>query len=291
LPDSNGPFGSIGIIGVGVVGGALKHYLESEGVAPLVYDRDQALGSMSQVGSAGLVFVCVPTPYRPGYGFDDSAVEEAISALPGGRTVVIKSTVLPGTTERYQRRFPSQRLLFNPEFLRERTAVADFLRPDRQIVGYSCGGQRTAEDVLALLPRAPYEAVIPATAAELAKYATNAFLAVKVIFANELYDLAAAVGADYATVSDAFAADERIGGSHLDVLDSGYRGYGGKCLPKDTMSLLDLAAELGVAMRLLEAAHQANQALRTPGSIERRPASGEALAAEAAAILPASRVA
>jgi UDP-glucose 6-dehydrogenase len=94
------------------------------------------------------------------------------------------------------------------------------------------------------------------------KYACNAFLALKVTFANEMYDLARAIGVDYEDVRAGMAGDPRIGGSHLDVNDRGYRGYGGKCLPKDTMTLLDFAQEAGVPLQVLEAAHRVNLALR-----------------------------
>ncbi len=280
----------IGIIGVGVVGGALRSYLERRGSPVLLFDRDQRLGSRAEVDEADTVFVCVPTPYVPGRGFDGGAVDDAIRGLSGGKRIVIKSTVLPGTTESFQRRYPQHTLLFNPEFLREKTAVDDFIQPDRQIVGY-CGEDRdAAEAVMRLLPRAPYEAIVPATAAELVKYATNSFLAVKVVFGNELFDLAGALGVDYDDVRGALAADERIGESHLDVLDGGYRGYGGKCLPKDTMSLLDLAAEMGVALRVLQAAHEANQRLRAPLAIETPLPAANGNRADAA-VAPATKVA
>jgi UDPglucose 6-dehydrogenase len=181
--------------------------------------------------------------------------------------------VLPGTTERFQERFPQHRVLFNPEFLREASANADFLAPDRQLVGYCDPADAgIADDILKLLPRAPHEVVVTARIAEMTKYATNSFLALKVIFANELHDLCAALGIDYATVKAGFAVDWRIADSHLDVLDGGYRGYAGKCLPKDTMSLLDLADEVGVPLRVLEAAHFVNQELNAPVPMQRREA-------------------
>jgi UDPglucose 6-dehydrogenase len=276
----------VGIIGVGVVGGAVRHYLESQGVPPLLYDPLKRLGSPAEINSADLVFVCAPTPYVTGRGFDDSAVGESIALLKGSKTVVIKSTVLPGTTAKFQARFPQHRLLFNPEFLRERSAIQDFLTPDRQIIG-ACreADEELAQHVLRILPRAPYEAIVPAAVAELIKYATNSFLALKVIFANEFYDLCQALGIDYNSVKEGMIADERIGPSHLEVHESGYRGYGGKCLPKDTLSLLDLADELGVTMRLLLAAHEANLSLQAPVPLKRPAAStAEAAAPPAAAI-------
>ena len=262
MPES-AKFERIGIIGVGVVGGALRAFLEKDGLRPLLYDPGRGLGSLADVDSADLVFACVPTPYRAGTGFDADALYETVAGLSGSKTIVIKSTVLPGTTDGLQDRYPQHRFLFNPEFLRESSAVEDFLRPDRQIVGFARQWHRpAAEAVLRLLPRAPYEAVVPSRSAELIKYATNSFLALKVIFGNELFDLSRALGIEYEDVRDGLAADLRVGPSHLDVHDGGYRGYGGKCLPKDTMALLDLARELEAPLRLLEAAHEVNLSLR-----------------------------
>jgi UDP-glucose 6-dehydrogenase len=95
----------------------------------------------------------------------------------------------------------------------------------------------------------------------MAKYVANSFLAVKVSFANEIFDLCDRMRIDYADVRDIAAADERIGASHMDVLDGGYRGYGGKCLPKDTKSLLDLARSMRIDLRVLAAADAVNAEL------------------------------
>ncbi len=261
-------------MGVGVVGGAVRNYLEMIGVEPLLYDPGKKLGSLGEINAADLVYVCVPTPYVAGVGFDDSAVAEAFRNLRGGKTIVIKSTVLPGTTQRYQDAYPDQRVFFNPEFLREASANEDFLTPDRQIVGY-CGEESDlAYEILEMLPRAPHETVVPAGVAEMTKYATNSFLALKVIFGNELFDLCQAVGVDYELVKQGFSVDQRIGNSHFNVDDAGYRGYGGKCLPKDTMALLDLADDMGVTMRLLEAAHEVNSKLKAPVPFHRRETAG-----------------
>ncbi len=262
----------VGVIGLGVVGSAVRHYFEEvRREEVLLYDPYKRLGSAAEISQASLVFICVPTPYLPGSGFDDTAVAESLALLQGRKTVVIKSTVLPGTTAAYQRRYPQHSLMFNPEFLRERSALQDFLCPDRQLVGCGDGQDEEGRELLELLPAAPYAAVLPSTAAELIKYATNAFLALKVVFANEMYDLSGALGIDYEELKRGLGADPRIGTSHLDVLDGGYRGYDGKCLPKDTLSLIDLGATLGAPLRLIETAHDVNQALQAEKPQARRP--------------------
>lgn len=255
---------AIGIVGAGVVGGALLAYLRGQGHDTRVFDPPMGHASMEALDDAGTIFICVPTPYAPRRGFDDSDLQAAIASIRGSKTVVIKSTVLPGATELLQAQYPRHRLMFNPEFLREATAYEDFVHPDRQIIGCTEASAAEAERVLALLPRAPFELICSSAEAEMSKYAANAFLAVKVIYANEVFDLCHRLGIDYSAVRDIVAHDQRIGDSHMDVFDSGYRGYGGKCLPKDSKSLLDLARSVGIEMQVLRAADRANASLQAP---------------------------
>jgi UDPglucose 6-dehydrogenase len=213
------------------------------------------------IDEADFVFICVPTPYAPVRGFDRRPLLDAVRAVRRPAVIVIKSTVWPGTTEWLQDEFPQHRFLFNPEFLREANAVEDLMRPDRQIVGYTERSRGDAEAVLALLPAAPVVRVCDAREAELAKYVANSFLAVKVSFSNEVYDLCERIGVDYGVVRDIVAADPRIGPSHMEVFHDGYRGYGGKCLPKDSKALIDLAADAGTDMFVLRAADAVNTIL------------------------------
>jgi UDPglucose 6-dehydrogenase len=249
---------TIGIIGAGVVGGALLGYLREGWHDVQAYDPPKGYTSLEALDPAGIIFVCVPTPYTPGRGFDDSFLNQAVASISGEKTIVIKSTVLPGTTQLLQERYQHHRMMFSPEFLREATAIDDFLRPDRQIVGCTDASASEAERVMALLPRAPFELVCSSSEAEMAKYVANSFLAVKVTYANEVFDLCKRLRIDYEPVRDIVASDPRIGASHLDVFDSGYRGYGGKCLPKDSKSLLDLARSAGVELKVLAAAADVN---------------------------------
>lgn len=117
-----------------------------------------------------------------------------------------------------------------------------------------------------MLPAAPYMEVMGAREAEMAKYMTNAFLALKVTFANEIFDLCTALDVEYDKVREAVTADLRIGASHFDVNDGGYRGYGGKCFPKDTKALLELGERMQAPLRLLRTADRINDSLLPPST-------------------------
>jgi UDPglucose 6-dehydrogenase len=254
----------IGIVGLSGTGDAVRDHFERNGHSLRVYDAERGIGSQRLVNEADVVFVCVPAPFQPNTGFDDRLLEEAVSLLDGSKVIVIKSTVLPGTTEAYQIRYSQHCFLFNPDFCRDAHARTDFSCPDRQIVGYTAQSRHLAEALLAMLPSAPFRSIMPSREAEMAKYMTNAFLALKVTYANEIYDLCTALDIDYDLVREAVAADPRIGPSHLDVLADGYRGYGGVSLPRDTKALLELSERLNVPQRLLRTADRVNASLLPP---------------------------
>lgn len=259
----------VGIIGLGWVGGTVRYWFESEAQHELfLYDLYKKIGSVEEVNKADIIFVAVPTPFIVGQGYDDSAVRDALAHIDDGKIVVIKSTVMPGSTERFQKENPRKTILFNPEFLRERTAKQDFCEPDRQIIGVTADNHRyDAGIVLSILPDAQYVRIIKAKEAELVKYFGNVFLASKVIFANQLFDICAGAGANYDIVKEAAAKDTRIGSSHMDVNDLGYRGYGGHCFPKDVRALLEYANSIGVAADFIETMERINNKLT--GGIDR----------------------
>ena len=260
----------LAVAGGGMVGGALLRYLQANGQDARLYDPPKGLSDVSILGDADIIFLAVPTPYYlDGPGFDDSYLREAIEAIPvPGKTIVIKSTIMPGTTETMQREYPQHAFLFNPEFLTEANADHDMAFPTRQLMGYTAQSQDRAELALSLLPVAPYMKVMPAVEAELVKYFGNAFLAMRVAFANQMYDICKAMNVDYNIVKDAAAADPRIGSSHLDVTHGGYRGYGGKCLPKDTRSLIQLARALDIEPSVLVAAEAYNNELLSSQGVD-----------------------
>lgn len=240
----------IGIMGVGMVGGALKRFFDELHVPLYVYDKYKKLGSVEEVNKADVVFICVPTPYDRKKGFLLTHVSEAIRSLCGEKIVVIKSTVIPGTTESFQKKYPQHSFLFNPEFLVEATAYENMVHPDRQIVGYTEKSKNLSEKILSFLPKAPFVSIISSTEAEMVKYTNNTFLATKVIFANQIYDLCKSLHINYDNIKECVAADPRIGKSHMDVAHRGYRGYGGKCFPKDMKAFIQFAKTKKVDLKL-----------------------------------------
>lgn len=247
----------IGIIGVGMVGSALAKVLPQ----PILYDKYKRIGSPNDIGHADIIFICVPTPFDKKKGFDASAIKESFDLLQGEKIVVIKSTILPGTTEFFQEQYPQHKVLFNPEFLTESTADQDMKFPDRQIVGYTKNSYSVAGEIMQILPLAPFEKIVSAAEAEMIKYFGNTWFAVKVVYANQMYDLCQKLNLDYNRVKECVAADKRIGRSHLDVWHGGFRGFGGKCLVKDNRALIQFGDKLGVDLKINKIAEEINNKL------------------------------
>ncbi|MEW6610369.1 MAG: hypothetical protein AB1352_01920 [Patescibacteria group bacterium] len=256
---------SIGIIGAGTVAKAMTAVFPHA----ILYSPHQYAENKEKIGECNIIFLCPPTPHLPRVGCDLSAVEKSFNLLKKPMTVVIRSTVPPGTTETLQIKHPEHTLLFNPEFLSEATAIADTQSPFRQIIGYTKKSFSIAGEIRDLLPLAPYTKLIPATAAELVKYWSNAFYATKVVFANQMYDLCQKLGIDYEIVKECVRADPRIGRWHLEIYNNlfssahkEHRGYDGKCLPKDIKNLIHFTDENGVDLKLLKKVNAINEGLK-----------------------------
>lgn len=235
----------IGFVGQGWIG---KHYadeFETRGYTTVRYALEEPyVNNREKIADCSLVFVAVPTPTTKD-GFDDSYVRSALTVVKENATVIIKSTLLPGTTKKLQTDFPHLFVLHSPEFLSEKTAPYDAAHPNRNIVGIPVDSDEyktRAQAVLAVLPDAPYKQILDANDAELIKYAGNCFLFTKVLFMNLLYDMVAATGGDWEKVRDAFVHDPRIGTSHTEPVHASghasasattHRGAGGHCFIKD----------------------------------------------------------
>ena len=244
------------------------------------------------VDGADAVFIAVGTPSRRGDGHADlsyvfAAAEEVAAALDGYTVVVTKSTVPVGTGREVARIIRNARpdadfdVASNPEFLREGSAINDFMRPDRVVIGTD--GER-ARQLLRALYRPLYLIETPIIftnleTAELIKYAANTFLATKITFINEIADLCERVGADVHDVAKGIGLDGRIGRKFLHPGP----GYGGSCFPKDTLALVRNAQEVGSPLRIVETVVAVNDA-RKERMAERiinvcgRPMSGKTIA-------------
>ena len=219
------------------------------------------------VSEAEIVFLAVGTPMRRGDGYADlsfifEAVGEMAPHIGASAVIATKSTVPVGTSREIERRLRELRpdldiaVCSNPEFLREGSAIQDFTHPDRVLIG--CANERGREVMQRLyeplaLRNAPIVFVSPESA-ELAKYAANAFLAMKVTFINEIADLCESVGADVHEVATAIGADRRIGDKFLHAGP----GYGGSCFPKDVTALIRTAREAKSPLSLVEQVEKVN---------------------------------
>jgi UDPglucose 6-dehydrogenase len=229
----------------------------------LSFETDLARG----VSGAAAIFIAVGTPSRRGDGHADlsyvfAAAEEIAKALTGYAVVVTKSTVPVGTSRKVEEiiKKANPNALFdmasNPEFLREGSALEDFRRPDRVVVGCDTDWAR---DVMREVYRPLYLNETPILftsreSSELIKYAANAFLATKITFINEMADICEQVGGNVQDVARGIGLDGRIGGKFLHAGP----GYGGSCFPKDTLALVQTAQALGAPTRIVEAVVKVN---------------------------------
>lgn len=264
---------NIGVVGWGFVGQATGKGLATRKTNKIfVYDKQRTskLTLEEVVTKSEFIFVCVPTPMHSDYsGMSMAIVEEVagqIAKVAKGtdKIVIIKSTVLPGTTAGFIKKYPKVNWAMNPEFLTQNNANKDFLKPARTVIGASSAevGERIKKLYQSIYPKnQPYH-IMDVTSAELTKYMSNNMLATKVLIADEFYFLAKKVKADYNKVRAAVEADPRIG-THLRVPGpDGDVGFGGACFPKDMIGILGLAKKLKVDMTALEAIWKKNLKIR-----------------------------
>ena len=263
---------NVGIIGQGFVGSAIKNGLKNFHNVN-TYDVKQELSmadSMEDVvSSSEIIFVCLPTPMRSSGECDTRILEEAVkkineisSSFSKNKTVVIKSTVPPGTTDKLNSLCKNINVAFSPEFLTEANSFNDFKNQNRIIIGGD-GAKRVKQMFRKPFPDIPI-VVTKAKTAEMVKYFINCFLATKVIFANQMFDICESTGIDYDKVCEYALLDNRIGKSHLAVPGpDGDKGYGGHCFPKDMSAMVYYSLINSVNPSLLESVIETNSRHRT----------------------------
>ena len=266
---------NIGVVGKGFVGSAVAH-----GFSPavgynanvLVYDKDplKSVDSLDDVvNKSDFIFVSVPTPSNKDGSISldilYACISEIEDALKDNNPVVlVRSTVVPGTCEDIQNKFPKLRIVFNPEFLTERSATFDFLSQTRYILG---GKDKDTSEVADLYKDRFGEsiAIIETNfqTAELIKYVCNIYFATKVSFLNEMKLISDSIDADWEKVIEGFIRDGRVGSSHTNVPGhDGKLGFGGSCFPKDIQALINFAEKNNLDLNVVKGAWKTNLEVR-----------------------------
>ena len=260
----------IGVIGRGFVGTAVEYGFSAQTGCDAElrsYDINPSRSTYTledTVNNSDVIFVSVPTPSNPDGSMHLDILESALSDIDnvykGNAIVLIRSTVIPGTTKILQNKFPRLPLVFNPEFLTERSAKFDFINQSRFILG----GKKSDTKIVADLYKWRFGESVPCIetnfeTAEMIKYMNNCFFATKVSFLNEMKLIADRVGVEWDTAVDGFVRDGRIGHTHLAVPGpDGKLGFGGSCFPKDIQAMISLGSDLGIDMATLKGAWNTN---------------------------------
>lgn len=254
----------IGIIGHGYVGES-QSFAFSPSFDVRVYDKDllKSTHSLNEVLDSDFVFVCVPTPMKKDGSQDLSFVESFFKTAKDGPIYIVKSTIIPGTTNLLNEKFKNLKIVFSPEFLTERTAKLDILTQTRIVLG---GDKNLTTKVRKIYDiRFKNKTIIETDSltAEYIKYMNNTFFASKVSLMNEFYRFANHLGVDWETALYGFVSDQRIGDSHLNVPGpDGKLGFGGTCFPKDINAFISFAKRNKINMNVLEAAWKTNLEVR-----------------------------
>lgn len=256
---------TIGIVGLGFVGEAVRNAYDNLFTKIIVVDVDPAksTGTVADLQACDAVFVCVPSPSKDTGDCDTSILNSVLCMLQNYTNVIIsKTTAPPQFYEKMQTVYPN--LVHIPEFLTAAKANQDYLKEQNAIIGGKIAAYRNeAERIIKLVQ--PITMVEHCSIGEAAfvKYTINSYLATKVVFMNEMSDLAIAHGYKWDTIRMYLAEDNRVGLSHMQVPGpDGYYGFGGMCFPKDTTAWVKYANKLGVQLSVLKTAIKKNVLLR-----------------------------
>jgi UDPglucose 6-dehydrogenase len=254
----------IGIIGIGFVGNAIKQASEQFfDTVCIDVDPQKSNGIYQDLTDCEAIFVCVPSPSKSNGECDTDILNSVLNRLKDYKNVIIsKTTATPDFYEEMQKIYPN--LVHVPEFLTAANAVQDFLSQENLIIGGDFFEfQKDAERIIRQIQPIKNVAFCNIGEAALIKYIINSFLATKVVFMNEMCELAEKQGYDWRRIRILLDADQRIGLSHTKVPGpDSYYGFGGACFPKDTNALLKFAEKLNVQINVLESAVKKNTLLR-----------------------------
>lgn len=262
----------VGIIGNGFVGEAIA-FAFSPVFEVLIYDKDpnKSTHKIEDVNECDFVFVCVPTPMDNNGEQDLSFVEDVFYKSTEKPIYILKSTVLPGTTNNLLNKYPYLKLIFSPEFLTERTSKIDMLTQSRIVLG---GKENLINQVEKIFVKRFNNKKIIKTdsvTAELIKYMNNTFFATKISIMNEFKLLCDSVGANWEESVIGFVSDGRVADSHIDVPGhDGKLGYGGTCFPKDVSSLINFAKKYSINLNTIKGGWETNLQLRNDKDWEKK---------------------
>ena len=269
---------NVGVIGGGFVGSAVAFGFGSSNSYDFevkVYDLDPNKSTHSfedTVTQSDFIFMCLPTPSREDMSIDLSYIEksmEEISRLidPFEQTVIIKSTVVPGTCRRLSKKY-GLNIISNPEFLTERRAKWDFINAAQIVIG---SDEKAAGVKVKRLYQKRFSSmkylVTDSATSEFVKYMLNCFFSVKLSFMNEMHQVGQSFGVDWEDAVIGLVSDSRVGDSHITVPGpDGKFGFGGHCFPKDINAMIRFAERLGIDTKVLKAAWDKNLEIREESS-------------------------
>tara|TARA_B100001778_G_scaffold334003_1_gene343960 strand:- start:5668 stop:6498 length:831 start_codon:yes stop_codon:yes gene_type:complete len=262
----------VGVIGNGFVGEAISFAFSS--VSKLyVYDIDplKSIHELETVHNSDFVFVCVPTPMFEDGSQDLSYVESVFKKATNKPIYIIKSTILPGTTNQLSKKYSGSKIIFSPEFLTERTAKLDMLTQSRIILGGDIDLCQQAKILFNKRFKSKNIIQTDSKTAELIKYMNNTFFATKVSMMNEFKLLCDKIGANWEDAIKGFSSDGRVGDSHLNVPGhDGKLGYGGTCFPKDVNAILSFSKKYGIELNTIIGGWKTNQKVRPEKDWEKK---------------------
>jgi len=267
---------NIGIIGFGFVGSSVAYGFSPQtgfdGATIRIYDKDESRSTHSikdVLDSSDFIFLSVPTPSNSDGTINISILHNVLGEIDNhgtkdGCIVLVRSTIIPGTTRSFQEKYKNITFVFNPEFLTERSAKFDFINQSRFILGGPPDNTKKVSELFKIRFGDSTPTIeTNFETAEFIKYMNNCYYATKVSFMNEMRLIADKSNVDWDTAVDGFVRDGRIGHSHLAVPGpDGRRGFGGSCFPKDIQALMKHAESIGVSTNVLQGAWDTNLEVR-----------------------------